>query len=121
MERLTERKYGEIVSSKREKTQIHCSHFCNNCSKGTGDCGYIREMVQKLADYEDKEEQGGWIPVSERLPDVGAEVLVFTEGYDEVGIAWRYDDEGWRSNEFPFGFSKYVVAWMPLPEQYKGE
>lgn len=58
MERLTERKYGEIVSSKRERTQIHCSNFCNNCSQGTGNCDYVREMVDKLAEYEDLEEQG---------------------------------------------------------------
>ena len=58
MGRLTERKYGEIVSSKREKTQIHCSNFCNNCSQGAGNCGYVREMVEKLAEYEDAEEQG---------------------------------------------------------------
>lgn len=58
MERLTERKYGEIVSSKKEREQIHCSNFCNNCSQGTGNCGYVKEMVEKLADYEDAEEQG---------------------------------------------------------------
>ena len=55
MERLTERKYGEIVSAKKE---ILCSNFCNNCSQGTGNCIYVKEMVEKLAEYEDAEEQG---------------------------------------------------------------
>ena len=53
MERLTERKYGEIVSVKREETGISCSSFCNNCSQGTGNCKYVKEMVEKLAEYED--------------------------------------------------------------------
>ena len=57
MERLTERKYGEIVSSKREREQIHCSNFCNNCSQGTGNCAYVKDMVEKLAEYEDLEER----------------------------------------------------------------
>lgn len=53
MERLTERKYGEIVSVKSEETGISCSSFCNNCSQGTGNCKYVKEMVEKLAEYED--------------------------------------------------------------------
>lgn len=53
--RLTTRKYGEIVSSKKE---IHCSNFCNNCSQGSGNCEYVKDMIEKLAEYEDLEEQG---------------------------------------------------------------
>lgn len=58
MSRLTKRKYGEIVSSKREKKEIHCSNFCNNCSRGSGNCEYVKDMIEKLAEYEDLEEQG---------------------------------------------------------------
>ena len=58
MERLTERRYGEIVSVKNEEGGISCSSFCNDCSQGTGNCIYVKEMVEKLAEYEDLEEQG---------------------------------------------------------------
>ena len=58
MSRLTIRKYGEIVSNKREKNGIYCSNFCNNCSQGSGNCEYVKDMIEKLADYEDLEEQG---------------------------------------------------------------
>ena len=58
MSRLTKRKYGEIVSSKREKKGIHCSNFCNNCSQGSGNCEYVKDMIEKLAEYEDLEEKG---------------------------------------------------------------
>ena len=58
MDRLTTRKYGEIVSSKREKKEIHCSNFCNNCSQGSGNCEYVKDMIEKLAEYEDLEEKG---------------------------------------------------------------
>ena len=58
MDRLTTRKYGEIVSSKREKKEIHCSNFCNNCSQGSGNCEYVKDMIEKLAEYEELEEKG---------------------------------------------------------------
>lgn len=47
MERLTERKYGEIVSVKNEEGGISCSSFCNDCSQGTGNCIYVKEMDRK--------------------------------------------------------------------------
>ena len=55
MERLTNRRYGEISCTGRE---IPCSSFCNNCSQGTGNCEIVKRMVEKLADYEGLEEQG---------------------------------------------------------------
>lgn len=73
MERLTERKYGEIVSVKNEETGISCSSFCNNCSQGTGNCKYVKEMVEKLAEYEDLEEQGKLLKVPCK---VGNEVFI---------------------------------------------
>lgn len=69
MERLTERKYGEIVSVKREETGISCSSFCNNCSQGTGNCKYVKEMVEKLAEYEDLEEQGKLLKIPCKVGD----------------------------------------------------
>ena len=57
-ERLTKHKFGNVVSEKQEKTGIHCSNFCNNCSRATGDCKHLKAMAEKLAAYEDAEEQG---------------------------------------------------------------
>ena len=58
MERLTKHKFWNVVSEKQEKTGIHCSNFCNNCSRGTGDCKHLKAMVERIAAYEDAEEQG---------------------------------------------------------------
>ena len=35
-----------------------CSSYCDNCSQGAGNCKTVKNMIKKLATYEDLEEQG---------------------------------------------------------------
>ena len=56
-----------------------------------------------------------WIPVSERLPEKQMDVIV-TVSFDDSIFT---DSDEWR-NEF-CAYGKYVVAWMPLPEPWKGK
>lgn len=51
MERLTKREFGEI--SFTEYTS-----YCDACLDSNCHCGFVESMVEKLADYEDLEEQG---------------------------------------------------------------
>lgn len=63
----------------------------------------------------------GWIPVSERLPEIGQMVLAsikkeivadrFYNSTDYQVIITRYNKEMWWTRE-------YVEAWMPLPAPY---
>lgn len=84
-----------------------------------------KEIVQEVAEEYDN----GWIPCSERLPEEPfgclvtvmdcepstqtdfENILPYFVGYD--GHSWN-DEDG---EEIPFE----VIAWMPLPEPYKGE
>ena len=65
-------------------------------------------------------EQTRWIPVSERLPDAIGTYLV-TLDYKEHGTGvttlWFHNKEiGWDLR-----VADVVIAWMPLPQPYKGE
>ena len=82
MSRLTRRKYGEIVSSKREKKEIYCSNFCNNCSQGSGNCEYVKDMIEKLAEYEDLEEQGLLLKPPCKVGDIVYEIAYIYDEYE---------------------------------------
>lgn len=83
-----------------------------------------QDALQKLAAYEDAEEHAKhpWIPVTERLPDTCAPVLVCLHwGLDNdeitVGEYWGNSkaSPGWGT------FDPFVTHWMPRPKPPKEE
>lgn len=54
-----------------------------------------------------------WIPVSERLPDIGERVLI-SKVNGHIDIDYVDEEKHWR-----WVFDDWVVAWKPLPEPYK--
>ena len=84
MERLTKHKFGNIVSENQEKTGMHCSNFCNNCSRGTGDCKHLKAMVEKLAAYEDAEEQGLLLKLPCKMGDT-----VYAIGFNNKPVVYE--------------------------------
>lgn len=64
-----------------------------------------------------EERKTDWIPVTERLPEWGEDVLV-TSG-TTVLFAWRSNVDGmWQCAGIDDGL--VVTAWMPLPKRYGG-
>ena len=59
-----------------------------------------------------------WIPCSERLPDDGKEVLMSLAWGVDIG---EYRDGEWHSEWINHYDDDNVIAWMPLPEPYKGD
>lgn len=63
---------------------------------------------------------GKWIPVTERLPEVGKFVLVNDIYMDELTIAKLLEDKEWEDQHGNWSSFGCVSAWMPLPEVYGG-
>lgn len=67
-----------------------------------------------------------WIPCEDRLPEPNLAVLGYAPKFDNI-FAVYYDSVcGWMTwcpaCDEPFPSSQgEIVAWMPLPEPYKGE
>ena len=64
---------------------------------------------------------GEWIPCSERLPEKSGRYLVTNTRLGAFEVTWNifYNGKG----EAPEGwlYEDGTIAWMPLPEPYKGE
>ena len=61
-----------------------------------------------------------WIPCSENLPETEDKVLCCTatkKGQKNITIGYYIADKAY----WACGMNSNVIAWMPLPEAYKGE
>ena len=73
------------------------------------DDAYNRGYKQGKADAEPN-----WIPVTERLPEVGKTVL-FCDYDRDIYVGHRAIEHWWSVDDKV----KNVTAWMPLPEPFK--
>lgn len=70
-----------------------------------------------------------WIPVSERLPDFGVDVLVCNDEGVQVTAkrtGWSTDPNCWAINYCGYDYDSWdftengdIVAWMELPKPYE--
>ena len=86
---------------------------------GTNKYGMLDENIRVFIDQQPTiEPEPHWIPVTERLPEHSGWYLVtqiLTEDDDQlVCPKWYPTWSGWYEN-------KQVIAWMPMPEPWKGE
>lgn len=98
---------------------------------------YLDQIIDIVSELPSVQPEPQWIPASERLPEYGVAVLTY-DGYCfcvEKRIPTIRDDEGepitgdwWVSDDYDEYDSDYYpnlrdgacIAWMPLPESYKG-
>lgn len=69
---------------------------------------------------------GGWIPVSERMPGHYECVLACCNDEFVTIASFNFQEKRWEcltnmSSDTHFPEGEEVIAWMPLPEPYKGE
>lgn len=98
----------------------------NGIKRGYWSPNKKQELVDRLAMYEDCEENGDfgkWIPCSERLPEHYVTVLAqhgkrFSDEQFIRPLVLTDEEEWYGESGLLDG---EVVAWMPLPEPYKEE
>ena len=95
----------------------------------TGDKN-VAKVWDQIKDLPSAQPKQQWIPVSERLPEEDGYYLTYggwPNGY--LILAFKHI-RNWKKGHFfiaPFWNSpseivdRAVIAWMPLPEPYKGE
>lgn len=123
LDKLTEKILKEIKELKEREPLEAAANYSYRA-------GYKRALsaVERIIHFcaEDTTE---WIPVEERLPEVGEHVLAQVSGISREGIdfcntlelASYYQGDGWIIWSELEWKNPNVIAWMPLPDPYKGE
>lgn len=122
-----------FMSFASAQPEYKLDEWCTDCTEYDNEkhcCPRFNRVIRSA--IEDSKLKQRWIPVSERLPEEGHDVLITKEPFKikgcehEVIKAKRSVDPRsgkieWWSPEFGALTNKAVLAWMPLPEPYEEE
>lgn len=117
MERLTKWEDGSITYN--EKREFECGEYCDSCSQGAGNCKTVKNMLKKLAYYENLEEQGLLV----RLPCKVGDIVYVDSEILPIEDMECYED---IDNKIPSYFQGRVVSfrfaqrnWMKIAVKAK--
>lgn len=97
------------IAPKRERGH-NCNYYVHGCKE--------IECIRALPSAQQ------WIPVSERLPEARRSVILSTKEWSGEGCYWETTEYHviWKGYKWNATYwDDEVIAWMPLPEPYKGE
>lgn len=113
--------YDKVLKLEEEYAESGDIENVNHCIRLQNLMQYFKEELQEGYN-------NGWIPCSERLPEIaGYPVLATLENkFGQIRVArifTSYDLKPfWHCNNPEFDLNVWkVIAWQPLPEPYKGE
>ena len=111
MERLTNREYGE------NSCAVYTS-YCDACHNSDCHCELVEDMIERLADYEDLEEQGRLIKLPCKVRDTiyGLHKAMVCElDTETIGISKMpsgeilYLIDGWELDKGDFGKTVFLT------------
>ena len=116
---------------------VHMTAYCNGKNEGNPMAQYnkgLEDGIKAIRALPSAEPERKWIPVSEALPknsehdwvlgqiretDCGYLWIPKVVEYRESSDDWFEESIGWLKKNPDHAFE--VIAWMPLPESYKGD
>lgn len=100
----------EAIAHAKEMSENQ--YICEECQKEH------RQLADWLEELKSLREKSKWIPCSERLPENAMNVIAqFSDG---TVTELRYAGNGIFEGIYEYS-TRVIIAWMPLPEPYKGE
>lgn len=113
-------KHAEEVAKELEEEAVKgCCDDTEIMNKCTECAKEHRQLAEWLRELKELREQIRWIPCSEMLPEDGTEVFVYLFDRPSPYIAW-VEDTHWYTEDFEIERENEPIAWMPLPEPYRG-
>lgn len=105
--------YSELIKQLRETPSIPVDTKLHNEAADAIERldAIAQTYVETVHEIEDKRK---WIPVTERLPDVGKDVLCFCRANIYFVLGW--DGNHWHDGADRYYMSGFVSHWMPLPQ-----
>lgn len=111
---------GKLVTARPEVDFEQIKAYCRSRCLSL----VSNECFEELRSVKRPEPQ--WIPCSQKLPEEDKYVLICSEDdpeeeyYCRMAVGWR-EDGYWNCWDDRADPRMNVIAWMPLPEPYRGE
>lgn len=118
--------YEELVKRLRNGAEL-LSHDGWAAGLFTQAADAIEKLIEVIQNHDFLKSliKPGWIPVTERLPEIHKEVLVCNEDYGEAELGFSevavWDGNDWICTWDMESRLHFITHWMPLPEPPKEE
>lgn len=113
---------NELIKELREIANCYYGEICSYAGKIEEAADTIESLSAKLqaANIERSADcGGGWILVSERMPEGRIDVLVSFEDNHNPLVAWYSTvNDHWNNSCTDSVIKANIIAWQPLPEPY---